>query len=152
MYSRSNPYQYPEEVRAEPLPWAVPTLQRLWFGPSLDDKRCRMRGLLSCLNSDTPLILNTSYVPQHMLVMACVLRYIMSLERPIMRRNELDSFLCQAYSQDLMNVQYLQELTVRDSVKPFCNNRNDFLYSCSAMMNYLSGLIFQSEVITISEN
>ncbi|KAI4461927.1 constitutive coactivator of peroxisome proliferator-activated receptor gamma [Holotrichia oblita] len=112
VYSRSNPYQHAEEVRAEPLPWAVPTLQRLWFGPSLDDKRCRMRALLSCLNSDSPLILNTAYVPQQMFVLACVLRYIMALERPIMRRNELDVFLCQAYNPDLMNVQYLQELTL----------------------------------------
>lgn len=112
VYSRSNPYQHAEEIRAEPLPWAVPTLQRLWFGPSLDDKRCRMRALLSCLNSDSPLILNTAYVPQQMFVLACVLRYVMSLDRPIMRRNELDVFLCQAYNPDLMNVQYLQELTV----------------------------------------
>lgn len=72
-----------------------------------------MRALLSCLNSDIPLILNTSYVPQHMLVMACVLRYIMSLEKPILRRQELDAFVCQAFNPDLMNAQYLQELTVR---------------------------------------
>ncbi|KAG5888701.1 hypothetical protein JTB14_035766 [Gonioctena quinquepunctata] len=112
IYSRSNPYQYPEEVKAEPLPWAVPTLQRLWFGPSVDDKRRRMRALLSCLNSDTPLILNTAYVPQHMLIMACVLRYIMSQEKPIMRRHELDAFLCHAFNPNLMNPQYLQELTL----------------------------------------
>ncbi|KAF5284298.1 hypothetical protein FQA39_LY04591 [Lamprigera yunnana] len=112
VYSRSNPYQNPELVKADPLPWAVPTLHRLWFGPGLDDKRRRMRALLSCLNSDTPLILNTSYVPQHMLVMACVLRYIMSHQKPILRRQELDAFLCQAYSPDLMNTQYLQELTL----------------------------------------
>lgn len=96
IYSRSNPYQKPEEVKADPLPWAVPTLQRLWFGPAVDDKRRRMRALLSCLNSDTPLVLNTAYVPQHMLLMACVLRYIMSQQRPIMRRHELDAFLCHA--------------------------------------------------------
>lgn len=112
IYSRSNPYQNPEIVKAEPLPWAVPTLHRLWFGPSVDDKRRRMRALLSCLNSDTPLILNTSYVPQHMLVLACILRYIMSQSKPILRRQELDAFLCQAYSPDLMNAQYLQELTL----------------------------------------
>lgn len=112
IYSRSNPYQCPEEVKADPLPWAVPTLQRLWFGPSVDDKRRRMRALLSCLNSDTPLILNTAYVPQHMLMMACVLRYIMSQDKPIMRRHELDAFLCHAFNPNLMNPQYLQELTL----------------------------------------
>lgn len=120
IYSRSNPYQYPEEVKAEPLPWAVPTLQRLWFGPALDDKRRRMRALLSCLNSDTPLILNTGYVPQHMLIMACVLRYIMSQDKPVMRRHELDAFLCQAFNVDLMNPQYLQELTVSYLKKNAC--------------------------------
>lgn len=112
VYTRSNPYQYPEELKAEPLPWAVPTLQRLWFGPSVDDKRRRMRALLSCLNSDTPLILNTSHVPHHMLIMACVLRYIMSQDRPVLRRNELDAFLCHAFNPNLMNPQYLQELTL----------------------------------------
>lgn len=112
VYSRANPYQTPVLVKADPLPWAVPTLHRLWFGPGVDDKRRRMRALLSCLNSDTPLILNTSYVPQHMLVMACVLRYIMSQSKPILRRQELDAFLCQGYSPDLMNAQYLQELTL----------------------------------------
>ncbi|KAL3267989.1 hypothetical protein HHI36_007123 [Cryptolaemus montrouzieri] len=111
-YSRTNPYRKAEEVKAEPLPWAVPTLQRLWFGPAMDDKRRRMRALLSCLNSDAPLILNTAYVPQHMLIMACVLRYIMSQDKPIMRPQELDAFLCQAFSTDLMNAQYLQELTL----------------------------------------
>lgn len=41
-------------------------------------------------------------------------RYIMSQDRPILRRNELDSFLCQAFNPNLMNVQHLQELTVSD--------------------------------------
>lgn len=112
MYTRANPYQHADIVKADPLPWAVPTLHRLWFGPSIDDKRRRMRALLSCLNSDVPLILNTSYVPQHMLVMACVLRYIMSQHKAVLRRQELDAFICQAFSPDLMNAQYLQELTV----------------------------------------
>lgn len=40
----------------------------------IDDKRRRLRGFLTCMKSDTPLMLNTSYVPQHLLVMACVLR------------------------------------------------------------------------------
>lgn len=146
IYSRSNPYQCPEEVKADPLPWAVPTLQRLWFGPSVDDKRRRMRALLSCLNSDTPLILNTAYVPQHMLMMACVLRYIMSQDKPIMRRHELDAFLCHAFNPNLMNPQYLQELTVSAvnfpqnfmskhfpiSIKLYFKNKNIFVSSFSA--------------------
>ncbi|KAG5307878.1 F120A protein, partial [Acromyrmex insinuator] len=112
VWSKSNPYQTPELVKAEQIGWGVPTIQRLWFGTVIDDKRRRLRGFLTCMRSDTPLMLNTSYVPQHLLVMACVLRYIMSFSDKIkiLRRQELDAFIAQAFSPELMNAQYLQDL------------------------------------------
>ncbi|XP_012135651.1 constitutive coactivator of PPAR-gamma-like protein 1 homolog isoform X2 [Megachile rotundata] len=112
VWSKSNPYQTPELVKAEQIGWGVPTIQRLWFGTGIDDKRRRLRGFLTCMMSDTPLMLNTSYVPQHLLVMACVLRYIMSFSDKIkiLRRQELDAFIAQAFSPELMNTQYLQDL------------------------------------------
>lgn len=48
----------------------------MFFSTVIDDKRRRLRGFLTCMRSDTPLMLNTSHVPQHLLVMACVLRYM----------------------------------------------------------------------------
>ncbi|XP_015437521.1 PREDICTED: constitutive coactivator of PPAR-gamma-like protein 1 homolog isoform X1 [Dufourea novaeangliae] len=112
VWSKSNPYQTPELVKAEQIGWGVPTIQRLWFGTGIDDKRRRLRGFLTCMRSDTPLMLNTTYVPQHLLVMACVLRYIMSFSDiiKILRRQELDAFIAQAFSPELMNAQYLQDL------------------------------------------
>ncbi|XP_033337606.1 constitutive coactivator of PPAR-gamma-like protein 1 homolog [Megalopta genalis] len=112
VWSKSNPYQVPELVKAEQIGWGVPTIQRLWFGTGIDDKRRRLRGFLTCMRSDTPLMLNTTYVPQHLLVMACVLRYIMSFSDiiKILRRQELDAFIAQAFSPELMNAQYLQDL------------------------------------------
>ncbi|XP_076684102.1 constitutive coactivator of PPAR-gamma-like protein 1 homolog isoform X3 [Andrena cerasifolii] len=112
VWSKSNTYQTPELVKAEQIGWGVPTIQRLWFGTGIDDKRRRLRGFLTCMRSDTPLMLNTSYVPQHLLVMACVLRYIMSFSDKIkiLRRQELDAFIAQAFSPELMNAQYLQDL------------------------------------------
>ncbi|XP_031829961.2 constitutive coactivator of PPAR-gamma-like protein 1 homolog [Nomia melanderi] len=112
VWSKSNPYQTPESVKAEQIGWGVPTIQRLWFGTGIDDKRRRLRGFLTCMRSDTPLMLNTTYVPQHLLVMACVLRYIMSFSDviKILRRQELDAFIAQAFSPELMNAQYLQDL------------------------------------------
>ncbi|XP_076168865.1 constitutive coactivator of PPAR-gamma-like protein 1 homolog [Ptiloglossa arizonensis] len=120
IWSKSNPYQFPEVVKAEQIGWGVPTIQRLWFGTGIDDKRRRLRGFLTCMRSDTPLMLNTSYVPQHLLVMACVLRYIMSFSDhiKILRRQELDAFIAQAFSPELMNVQYLQDLQL-----PFMTSR-----------------------------
>ncbi|XP_023290727.1 constitutive coactivator of PPAR-gamma-like protein 1 homolog isoform X2 [Orussus abietinus] len=112
VWSKTNPYQKPELVKAEQIGWGVPTIQRLWFGTGIDDKRRRLRGFLTCMRSDTPLMLNTSHVPQHLLVMACVLRYIMSFSEKvkILRRQELDAFIAQAFAQELMNAQYLQDL------------------------------------------
>ncbi|CAD6207136.1 GSCOCG00010130001-RA-CDS [Cotesia congregata] len=99
VWSKTNPYQTPELIKAEQIGW---------------DKRRRLRGFLTCMKSDTSLMLNISYVPQHLLVMACVLRYIMyfSDKTKILRRQELDAFIVQAFSPDLMNPQYLQDLQV----------------------------------------
>lgn len=66
-----------DEVVAEPLDWLVPGLHRLWMGTMVEDKNRRLRAFLSCMNCDVPqnLLLNTSYVPQHLLILCCVLRY-----------------------------------------------------------------------------
>jgi hypothetical protein len=32
VWSKINPYQSPDLVKAEQIGWAVPTIQRLWFG------------------------------------------------------------------------------------------------------------------------
>jgi hypothetical protein len=46
---------------------------------AVDDKRRRLRAFLTCMRSDTPLMLNPAYVPQHLLVLASVLRYVVSI-------------------------------------------------------------------------
>lgn len=74
IWSPQNEYKKAELVNAIQLPWAVPTIQRLWFGMAFEDKQRRMKAFLTIMRSDTPLMMNRSYVPQHMLVMACVLR------------------------------------------------------------------------------
>lgn len=120
-----NEYRVPECVNAAILPWAVPTVQRLWFGTGAEDKQRRMKAFLTILRSDSPLMLNRGYVPQHMLVMACVLRYIITApERTILSRPELDAFLATAFSLQLNNVEYTQDLTL-----PGVNVRGVFLAS-----------------------
>ncbi|CAN7937173.1 unnamed protein product [Ixodes hexagonus] len=97
-----------ERVPGVHLGWPVPTVQRLWLGPSLDDKKCRLRAFLTCLRSDVPLMLNTAYVPQHLLIPCAVLRYLMAQGTPLLRRQELDAFLAQAVSPQLMDAQSTQ--------------------------------------------
>lgn len=60
-------------------------------------------------------MLHTEYVPQHLLLMACVLRYIMTFtEKRILRRPELDAFIVTAVSPEvnipLLRNQYLVHL------------------------------------------
>ncbi|XP_071522180.1 constitutive coactivator of PPAR-gamma-like protein 1 homolog isoform X3 [Panulirus ornatus] len=111
IYTKNNPYRTADVVDATPISWAVPTVQRLWFGSVVDDKKRRLRAFLSCMRSDSPLMLHTSHVPQHLLIMATVLRYVMSNPNgPILRKQELDAFLVTAFSPDLTNAHYLQDL------------------------------------------
>ena len=50
--------------------------------------------------------MQTSYVPQHLLLMATVLRYIMR-QTDLLKKPELDSFLITAFSPELMDADYL---------------------------------------------
>lgn len=113
VWSPQNEFKKPEEVFAVQLPWAVPTIQRLWFGTTFDDKHRRMRAFLTVMRSDTTMMLNRNYVPQHLLVLACVLRYIITNpDRNILSRHELDAFLVTAFSSQLANVEYTQEMVL----------------------------------------
>lgn len=113
IWSPQNEYKKPDMVPAVQLSWAVPTIQRLWFGMAFEDKQRRMKAFLTVMRSDASLMLNRNYVPHHLLVLACVLRYIItSPDRKILSRLELDAFLVTAFSTDINNVEYTQELVV----------------------------------------
>jgi len=111
-----NNYTSPELVEPKNCQWSVPTVKRLWFGTNFDDKQRRLRAFLSCLNSDTPLMMNTNNVPQHLLLMCCVLRFIMT-QKSVLRKPELDAFLVTACSPELMDVENLARLKL-DLVTP----------------------------------
>ena len=104
-----NRYQEPDTVSPLPLSWSVPTVQRLWFGTTVEDKQKRLRAFLAVMSSDTAMMLNTSHVPQHLLLMASVLRYIMS-QNNVLRKPELDAFLVTACSPELCEPEYLAKM------------------------------------------
>lgn len=64
-----------EMVTAYPVDWKTPSIERMWLGTNVEDKTRRLRAFLTCMESDTPLMLNTQYVPQQLLLLCCVLRY-----------------------------------------------------------------------------
>jgi len=111
-----NDYERPDAVNAVELGWPVPTLQKLWFGSGHEDKQKRLRAFLSCLRSDNcqPLLTQAS-VPQHCILLACVLRYIMTSStpaRPLLSKPELDALLATAFSPELRDPHLLAELQV----------------------------------------
>ncbi|KAK6304068.1 hypothetical protein J4Q44_G00265220 [Coregonus suidteri] len=93
--------------------WTCPNLRRLWLGRASEDRSRRTRAFLACLRSDCPALLNPAQVPQHLLLMCCVLRYMMQWPGGgILQRHELDAFLAQAVSNQLYEPDHLQELKV----------------------------------------
>uniref|UniRef100_A0A672I965 Family with sequence similarity 120C n=1 Tax=Salarias fasciatus TaxID=181472 RepID=A0A672I965_SALFA len=93
--------------------WTCPNLRRLWLGRASEDRSRRTRAFLACLRSDCPALLNPAQVPQHLLLMCCVLRYMMQWPGGrILQRHELDAFLSQAVSSQLYEPDQLQELKV----------------------------------------
>ncbi|ESO82329.1 hypothetical protein LOTGIDRAFT_223375 [Lottia gigantea] len=98
-----------ELVIAKPVEWKTPSVERMWLGQNAEDKNRRLRAFLTCMQSESPLMLNTNYVPQCLLVMCCVLRYIVQFGR-VIQRQELDAFLAMAVSPLLVDVQTMQDL------------------------------------------
>ncbi|XP_052283833.1 constitutive coactivator of PPAR-gamma-like protein 1 isoform X2 [Dreissena polymorpha] len=103
-------------VIARPVEWKTPSIERMWLGQQAEDKTRRLRAFLTIMHSDTPLMLNTNYVPQHLLVTCCVLRYMLEFGR-ILQRQELDAFLAMSVSPLLHDVQTMQDLKL-PSVQP----------------------------------
>ncbi|XP_065201519.1 constitutive coactivator of PPAR-gamma-like protein 1 homolog isoform X3 [Planococcus citri] len=102
-----------EYVKAEPVGWRVPTIQRLWFGTTQDDKRRRLRAFLTCMRSDVQLLLNPEFVPQQLLVAAVVLRYIMSFpDKKVLRKPELDAFIVAVLSPEFNSPTFIQDLKI----------------------------------------
>lgn len=125
-------------VMARPVDWKTPSIERLWLGQQADDKNRRLRAFLTCLKSDTPLMLNTSYVPQHLLLMCCVHRYILQTSR-ILQRQELDAFLAMAVSPLLHDIQIMQDLKL-----PSISNRG--VHLASLFMAGIETAIFANDI------
>jgi hypothetical protein len=113
-----NNYDVPDVIEAKEVSWSVPTLQRLWFGSTIEDKQKRLRAFLTCMKcDDCPLLLTQNSVPQHMLIIACVLRYIMTSTSNspngtgiALRKPELDALLATAFSPELRNPRVMAEM------------------------------------------
>ncbi|XP_074645802.1 constitutive coactivator of PPAR-gamma-like protein 1 homolog [Tubulanus polymorphus] len=103
-----------ESVQARSLGWSTPTpptIRQLWLGQKVEDKNRRLRAFLTCMGSDyTPLMLNTTYVPQRLLIMCAVLRYIMMHEKLVLRQYELDAFLAQSVSPMFLTPRHLTDI------------------------------------------
>jgi len=117
-----NGYEKPKCVDAQELRWAVPTVQRLWFGSTVEDKQKRLHAFMSIMRCDgtaADALLVHANVPQPMLLMACVLRYLITSSlgvngSPLIRKPELDAFLVTAFSPELRDDAFLDELVLEN--------------------------------------
>ncbi|XP_067125521.1 constitutive coactivator of PPAR-gamma-like protein 2, partial [Centruroides vittatus] len=119
IWKKGSNYNYPDLVNILSLDESVLPIERLWFGNTGDDIVDRMKTFLFCMKCDSKLILNLSYVPKHLIIFCCVLRYIITHPNgPVLYKEEFDCFLAQAVSNTLLNPSFnhnieITELTVR---------------------------------------
>ncbi len=71
---KGNKLDTPDIVEVKSLPWDIPPVKTLWLGRQPEDNTTRMKAFLTCMKSDTSNIPNTIMVPQHLLLLCCVLR------------------------------------------------------------------------------
>ena len=67
-----NDYKSPVALKATELTCPIPTVQRLWFGTSGEDKKKRLEAFLACMHCEQ--LQHQKLVP-HLIIMATVLRY-----------------------------------------------------------------------------
>ncbi|KAI8488265.1 hypothetical protein Bbelb_341140, partial [Branchiostoma belcheri] len=90
----------------------------------VEDKNRRLRAFLSCMLADTPAMLKPLYVPHHLLVLCCVLRYMLQWPgRPLLRRHELDAFLAQSVDPRLANLRPWRPCRLDTAVVPMVTTR-----------------------------
>ncbi|CAL8093948.1 unnamed protein product [Orchesella dallaii] len=106
---KSNKTQF---VNAVEIGWGVPTVERLWLGDQEECKRKRIRAFLTIMKSDKAIILDSTCVPQQMLVLTCVLRYILGSEKKVVRKCELEAYIAQAFIQDMTDPTIAQDIEV----------------------------------------
>lgn len=113
VWSKSNKYNKPDLVPSMPLGWPVPTVTRLWFGSGPEDNKKRLQAFLTCMRSNNPLMFDPLHVPQHLILLCCVLRYLVSSpDMPFLYKHELDAFLVQAVDPHMMDTEHTQKLEV----------------------------------------
>ena len=56
--------------------WDVPPLKQLWMGMSAEDNNMRLKAFLTCMRCDTSNLSDTAMVPQRLMILCCVLRYL----------------------------------------------------------------------------
>lgn len=64
------------------------------------------------MKSDKAIILDSTCVPQQMLVLTCVLRYILGTEKKVLRKSELEAYIAQAFIQDMTDPTIAQDIEV----------------------------------------
>ncbi|CAG7719750.1 unnamed protein product [Allacma fusca] len=99
-------------VNAVEVGWAIPTVEKLWLGEGEDCKNKRIRAFLSLMKSENRSVVDPDYVPQQMVILAAVLRYILQSDKKLIRKQELDAFVAQAFIQDMTDANLAQDIEV----------------------------------------
>lgn len=65
------------------------------------------------MKSDKQIFLDSTVVPQHLLILCCVLRFL-ALEKKLLNQIEFDGLIAQAFIQELTDVNVAQDIEVNN--------------------------------------
>lgn len=100
---KGNSLDSPDIVEPKSIAWDIPPVKTLWLGRQAEDNTTRMKAFLTCMKSETQNMSNPAMVPQRLLLLCCVLRYLIQQggEKSILAKHDIDAFLAQALSPHL---------------------------------------------------
>lgn len=71
---KGRPLNKPDLVEPISIDWDIPKLENLWLGVGQKDNANRLKAFLTCMKSDTPNMTQTTFVPQRLIFLCCILR------------------------------------------------------------------------------
>jgi len=65
------------EIKVQPVPWPVPSIESLWLGVKPENRQRRMKAFLSCMGIETNHELGKpGYIEERYMLICVVLRYV----------------------------------------------------------------------------
>ena len=71
-----RPLNKPDQIEPLSMDWDIPKLENLWLSIGQKADGNRLKAFLNCMKSDIPYMTQTAFVPERLIILCCILRYV----------------------------------------------------------------------------